>query len=55
VVTLSDSWMPTIPMVTGSAVPGLLSGGTAPVGLRFTELTGSAQIDDVYVDPHGMH
>jgi hypothetical protein len=55
VVGLSANWMPTVPMVTGSAVPGLLSGGTAPVGLRFTELSGSSQIDDVYVDPHTTH
>lgn len=35
------------------ALPSL-SGGTAQVALRFTELTGSSQIDDVYVDPR-MH
>lgn len=55
VVGLSSSWTPTLPMVTGSAVPGLLSGGTAPVALRFSQLTGSSQIDDVYVDPHTIH
>jgi hypothetical protein len=55
VVALSGSWMPTVPMVTGSAVPGVLSNGTAMVGLRFSELTGTAQIDDVYVDPWTMH
>jgi hypothetical protein len=55
VVSLGSNWMPTVPMLTGSAVPGLLSGGTAAVGLRFTQLTGSSQIDDVFVDPHGMH
>lgn len=55
VVGLADSWAPTLPMVTGSAVPGALSGGTAAVALRFTSLTGSSQIDDVYVDPHGFH
>jgi hypothetical protein len=54
-VALSDSWAPTLPMLTGSAVGGLLSGGTAPLALRFTELTGTSQIDDVYVDPHTMH
>jgi hypothetical protein len=55
VVGLGLSWTPTLPMLTGSAVPGLLSGGTAPIGLRFTELTGTTQIDDVYVDPHTIH
>ena len=29
--------------------------GTAPLALRFTELTGTSQIDDVFVDPHTMH
>jgi hypothetical protein len=55
VVGLGLGWAPTLPMVTGSAVPGVLSGGTAPVALRFTELTGTSQIDDVYVDPHTTH
>jgi hypothetical protein len=54
-VTLSNGWSPTLPMLTASAVGGLLSGGTAPVALRFTELTGSSQIDDVYVDPHTLN
>jgi hypothetical protein len=54
-VTLSGNWAPTLPMLTASAVGGLLSGGTAPVALRFTELTGTSQIDDVFVDPHTMN
>jgi hypothetical protein len=42
-------------MTTLSPIPGALNGGTANVSLQFTELSGSAQIDDVYVDPwsHG--
>ncbi len=55
VVALNTTWNPTLPMLTGSAVPGVLSGGTADVFLRFTELAGSSQIDDVYVDPLRMH
>jgi hypothetical protein len=55
VVSLSGAWLPTVPMLTGSAVPALLSDGSTPVQLRFTALTGSSQIDDVFVDPHGMH
>ena len=51
VVALTGQWEPTAPMLTGSAVEGLLSGGTAQIALRFTELTGSSQIDDVFVDP----
>jgi hypothetical protein len=54
VVALSGTWMPTLPMITGSAVGGLLANGTAPLALRFTELSGTSQIDDVYVDPHTM-
>jgi hypothetical protein len=53
-VVLSSQWEPTLPMLTGSIVTGLLSGGTAEVALRFTALTGHSQIDDVFVDPR-MH
>jgi hypothetical protein len=53
-VALSSTWKPTLPMLTGSVVTGVLSGGTAQVSLRFTALTGSSQIDDVFVDPR-MH
>jgi hypothetical protein len=53
-VALSREWEPTLPMLTGSVVTGLLSGGTAQVSLRFTALTGSSRIDDVFVDPR-MH
>lgn len=51
VVALSGSWQPTLRMLTASIVGGLLSGGTAQISLRFTALTGSSQIDDVYIDP----
>lgn len=50
-VALSGTWQPTLPMLTGSVVGGLLSGGTAQAALRFTALTGSSRIDDVFVDP----
>ncbi|MGH2865286.1 MAG: hypothetical protein ACRDJX_08570 [Solirubrobacteraceae bacterium] len=48
---LSDEWQPTLPMLTGSIAGGLLSDGTAQIALRFTALTGSSQIDDVFIDP----
>jgi hypothetical protein len=51
VVALNGDWQPTLPMLTGSVVTGLLSGGTAQAALRFTALTGSSEIDDVFVDP----
>ncbi len=50
-VALSGQWQPTLPMLTGSVVAGLITGGTAQAALRFTALTGSSRIDDVFVDP----
>jgi hypothetical protein len=47
------SWEPTLPMTTLSAIPGLLNGGTANVQLQFTGVTGTVQVDDVFVDPWG--
>ena len=52
VLTPGSDWQPTLPMLTASAVPGVLSGGTANVSLRFVGNGGTTQIDDVYVDPH---
>jgi hypothetical protein len=53
-VALSPTWSPSLPMLTASVLTGLLHGGTVPMGIRFTAVTGSSQIDDVYVDPR-MH
>jgi hypothetical protein len=53
-VALSPNWSPSLPMLTASVVTGLLNGGTTTMAVRFTAVTGSSQIDDVYVDPH-MH
>jgi hypothetical protein len=58
VVALSGAWSPSAQMLTLSvvqgAVNGLLTGQTPQVALRFTALTGSSQIDDVFIDPHRM-
>lgn len=51
-VPVTGSWEPTPPMLTGSAIPGALNGGTANVRLQFTASGGAAQVDDVYVDPY---
>jgi hypothetical protein len=51
IATLSWSWNPTLPMLTLSAVPGLLDGGVAQVAMRFTALLGPSQIDSVFIDP----
>ncbi len=54
VVRPGQSWAPVAAMPTLSAI-ALLAGGTAPVEIRFTAATGSAQVDDVFIDPHTMH
>jgi hypothetical protein len=53
VVTPTGSWQPSAPLLTGSAIPGALGGGTANVQLQFTAVGGDAEIDDVFVDPWG--
>ena len=57
-VLLSPNWAPSAQMFTLSAVQGLvnglLTGKTPQVAFRFTAVTGSSQIDDVYVDPTRM-
>jgi hypothetical protein len=53
-VALSTNWAPSMQMLTVSVLTGLLHGGTAPMAVRFTAVTGTSQIDDVFVDPH-MH
>jgi hypothetical protein len=58
VFALSGNWAPSAQMLTASVVQGvvdgLLTGQTPQVALRFTALTGSSQIDGVYVDPFQM-
>jgi hypothetical protein len=51
-VALSTKWNPSAPMLTASFLTALLHGGTIPMAIRFTALTGTSQIDDVFVDPH---
>ena len=51
IVALSGNWQPSLKMLTASAVTAALADGTTNVSLRFTAITGPAQIDDVYVDP----
>lgn len=54
-ITPGTHWSPTLPMTTLSAIPGLLDGGAADIQLQFTGLTGSVQVDDVYIDPYHGH
>jgi hypothetical protein len=55
-VALSGNWAPSAQMNTLAVAQGvvnaLLVGTTPQVALRFTALTGSSNIDDVYIDPH---
>ena len=58
-VALNLGWGPSLlPMPTASEVQslvnGLLARGTPQVALKFTALTGSTEIDDVFIDPHEM-
>ncbi len=54
-LALSTRWAPSLPMLTTSAIQAVLKNGQAQVSLRFTSLTGSTTIDDVYVDPRLGH
>jgi hypothetical protein len=51
VAVAGGKWSPTPVMLTSSAVLGALSGGTAQVSVTVTALSGSPQIDDVFIDP----
>ncbi len=51
VAVAGGEWAPSSVMVTGAAVPSVVSGGTAQVSLRFTALAGKPRIDDVFIDP----
>lgn len=55
VAVAAGSWVPTAPMLTGSAISGALNGGTAQVALAVTGLGGNPQVDDVFIDPWGGH
>jgi hypothetical protein len=55
VVSGGGEWAPSPVYQTGSALFGILSGGSAQVSLRFTALTGDPQIDDVFIDPWYRH
>lgn len=57
-IALTGNWTPSARMLTAAAVQGvvsgLLTGQTPQVALRFTALTGSSEIDDVFIDPHAI-
>jgi hypothetical protein len=49
--TALGDWAPTPVEITGSALWGLLSGGSAQVSIQLTALSGNPQVDDVFIDP----
>jgi hypothetical protein len=50
-VTGSDEWAPTLPMLIVANLLPLLPGDRTPVAFRFTALGGDWLVDDVFVDP----
>jgi hypothetical protein len=47
----SSKFQPSLTMLTGSVLAGLLNDGEDFVGIRFTSLLGTWNVDDIYVDP----
>jgi hypothetical protein len=45
------AWQPSAAVHTGAAEATELTNGTAQLALRFTSVSGSTRIDDVYLDP----
>ena len=50
-VVLNSSWAPSPVLQTGAALASAIVNGTVHVALRFTSLSGSVRIDDVFLDP----
>jgi hypothetical protein len=50
-LSLANNWQPSAIMQTGAALPAALNGGHGQMAIRFTGLTGTSQIDDVFMDP----
>jgi hypothetical protein len=51
VAVSAGAWQPTPIMLTSSALPAALAGGTTDVSLVLTSLTGDLRVDDVFIDP----
>ena len=50
-VAPGSSWKPSPVMLSGSAVGAAVAGGEAPLSLRFRSVSGTWQVDDVFVVP----
>ena len=51
-VAPSSGWKPSPVMLSLSAVGAAVAGGEAPLAVRFTSVSGTWQVDDVFVDPY---
>ena len=51
-LSAGNAWSPSPAYHNGAAIAGLLNGGTAQMAVQFTALSGTTQLDDVFVDPH---
>jgi hypothetical protein len=51
IAVVLGGWQPTPLMLTTSALPAALAGGTTDVSLVLTTLTGNVRVDDVFIDP----
>ena len=50
-LTPGGTWQPSPQYQNAEVAGALLTGGTAQMALRFTAITGTTQLDDVFVDP----
>jgi len=48
----SSSFKASLPLLTASLVAGLLDNGVSDLAFRFTSVTGTWTVDDVWVDPY---
>jgi hypothetical protein len=51
VAVVLGRWQPTPLMLTSSALPAAVAGGTTDVSLVLTTLAGNLRVDDVFIDP----
>jgi hypothetical protein len=51
VIVPKGSWEPTAILKTGAPLATAIANGTVQLALRFTSITGSSRIDDVFLDP----
>jgi opacity protein-like surface antigen len=51
VAVVLGGWQPSPLMLTTSALPAAVAGGTTDVSLVLTTLTGNVRVDDVFIDP----